>query len=110
MRTDFAFYVVAAVWFIVALYFVYVPQVANPVVAVFSVVVGICFIGAGLMQRHKSAQMVSIATAIPTEKQTRNPQLEATVQPKTVEAKVEPPSEEKTSARRVTRRRRKKSG
>lgn len=109
MRTDFAFYVVAVVWFMVAFYFAYIPQVANYIVALFSVVFGVCFIGAGFMQRRKGTQMVSMVSAISAEKQTENPRLEAT-EPKTVEAKVELQTEEKTSARRVSRRRRKKSG
>jgi hypothetical protein len=110
MRTDHVFYVIAMVWFIVALYFAYMPQVANPTVAWISVIIGICFIGAGYMLGRKGASTISVvSTATVIEKKTENPRVNVATELKTAEIEMKTPSEEGSSERRVTRKRRRKT-
>jgi len=103
MRTDYALYVVALIFFIIAAGVVVANMKKTELYIYALAVVGIAFIGLGYMARPKTTTIAVTKPSTPTPK--ASPEAEA--QPKTVveeEPKKEPA---KKNTRRTTRRRRK---
>jgi hypothetical protein len=101
MRTDYALYVVALIFFIIT---VYAAITMNELYVYALAVVGIVFIGLGYMARPKATISAPSAPAPPPPK----PAPEATPQPKT-EPVAEPEKEQTQRTTRKTTRRRKKT-